>query len=202
MDNTKLIEIINETLSMIENDYESTFDPNTNNRDSSNTISYDKKLHDDSIYYQWKTISKALTQLTNNNVELFNSSVVSITPNKGASILDEYDKAIIECLKYYNLVYYVEPSVMADSLSLNPDFAIFIPCMNKYLFIKYVDSSINTYTDKNDDTNPYIMDTIFIHKTISKPIMMYELEAQLFNQILVCLDKCSLNNMLMDKNIK
>lgn len=158
---------------------------------------FDNKEFEDSVKYLWRHITKAMNKYFRDFKITFEESVVSIdksTKNNSKSRpITPIDEVILSLIKFYDLICYQEANITIDNKNYKPNYTLFLPFINKYIFVMYVDinskelkSINNTYAVKHDK---YLENTIFIHNSGNSFIARYEFEMQLFNHLEQCLER-------------
>ncbi|MCQ2533299.1 MAG: hypothetical protein MJ172_01850 [Clostridia bacterium] len=159
------------------------------NLNLSSDVSDYRTLHNREVRHLWKKINMALNEYYNLYKSDFDHMIVnySETEKNHNAANETHDGTMIQCFRYFNIVFYKNLMVTVNNRSFSPDFTIFLPSINKYFFIKYVDDNIASYLPAHLLSNPYDDSSIFIHCT-NKALMIYEFEIQLLNHITVLLD--------------
>lgn len=137
-------------------------------------------IHNKEVLSYWRAITKALNEYYSIHKIDFESMVVNISDaeKNHYAINEENDNIMINLFKFYNIVYHPTKCISVGKDIAYPDFTLFLPCINKYFFVKYIDEKISDYSPSSSFAAPYFVNSIFIHCD-DKKIMMHEFEMQL-----------------------
>ncbi|MCQ2482890.1 MAG: hypothetical protein MJ153_05350 [Clostridia bacterium] len=153
--------------------------------------------HNKAIRRLWKKITNGMYIFYHDYQIKFEELSISVngthTVNTVPKSATEIDRQLINYIKFYDLKYYADTEITVNSNILKPEFTVYLPFINKYIFVKYISEDNPDNTSYIDSDRIFLQNTIYIHKNVDNFLIRYEFEMQLIKIIKHCLENNCIN---------